>query len=821
MSDFLLRAVVGIKDDASGPAGRIGGYFANLKSKIKETEGGLASFNKHMGDLKTGMKFLAVGGAAAVLTKSLVGATLETGQLASNIKTLDVSDSGMSAIASEADKAGQSMGILKTEFLSAAYDVKSGISTLKDNELGAFTGIVAKTAKATKGSTSQMASYFGTVYNVYAKSYKDMSALDFGNMVGNMTAYAVKAYKTDGAKMQQAMESVGSAAASMGMSLQEQIVVLGSLSNTMSGGEAGTKLKSFMDKAGQAGTALGLSFTDAQGHLKPVADILDTIKGKFPDLKNAAAQAELKKALGSDEAVALVTNLADKTDALRSGISDLKESMKPGGKNFLESMASVASDNTISNTQKLDYGWQRLKETLGESIESPLNAVMSGIKDSLFWTIKFLNEHSKIKTAVAGLVSGAAIFVSLAGAIKVTTATLGLYKLMVQATGSATKTSLIPSIYNWISAKLTLSTVLWGHIKQMTIATAGYIRFAAQGIGTATIALWGYVKAGTAVAFNTMRSLITSAVSAGSAFLTSLIPAIWGAITATWSFTAALLANPITWVVVGVVALVAGIVLLAKNWDTVKAAFVGAWNSIKNAWGNAPGWFKGIVALILLPFWPFIQLGKLIINNWSGIKTFFSGLFDTVASVFTRIWEFVSNTLDSIGNKIKDAWAPLSSGLSAIGDFFFGDMSKKAEKSGKGFATGWAKGVRSNTDVVNKAVGAVMQSVSHYLPHSDAKIGPLSNLTKSGRSFVSTWTGGIDNEARSNNVVSSFINLQAKQINEKSPVVQKIASGNKTEAKNLFGNLAISVEGKDMSVNKLAALLAQVLDSELNRIGAV
>jgi hypothetical protein len=114
-----------------------------------------------------------------------------------------------------------------------------------------------------------------------------------------------------------------------------------------------------------------------------------------------------------------------------------------------------------------------------------------------------------------------------------------------------------------------------------------------------------------------------------------------------------------------------------------------------------------------------------------------------------------------------------------------------------------------------------MQSVSHYLPHSDAKIGPLSNLTKSGRSFVSTWTGGVDNEARSNNVVSRFINLQAKQINEKSPVVQKIAAGNKTEAKNLFGNLAISVEGKDMSVNKLASMLAQVLSQELNRIEAV
>lgn len=41
---------------------------------------------------------------------------------------------------------------------------------------------------------------------------------------------------------------------------------------------------------------------------------------------------------------------------------------------------------------------------------------------------------------------------------------------------------------------------------------------------------------------------------------------------ATLLFSAALWANPITWVVLGVAALVAGLVLLVRHWDTVKAA---------------------------------------------------------------------------------------------------------------------------------------------------------------------------------------------------------------------------------------------------------
>lgn len=52
-------------------------------------------------------------------------------------------------------------------------------------------------------------------------------------------------------------------------------------------------------------------------------------------------------------------------------------------------------------------------------------------------------------------------------------------------------------------------------------------------------------------------------------------PAIVSATTAVWGFTASLLANPVTWVVIGIMALAAAVIWCFKNFDKLKAGFMG------------------------------------------------------------------------------------------------------------------------------------------------------------------------------------------------------------------------------------------------------
>ena len=94
-----------------------------------------------------------------------------------------------------------------------------------------------------------------------------------------MTATAVQAFKTTGTEMSGAFTAIGAQATTAGIAMNEQMAVLGTLQATMSGSEAGTKYKSFLAGVGKAQDALNLTFTDSQGAMLLMVDILNQIKG--------------------------------------------------------------------------------------------------------------------------------------------------------------------------------------------------------------------------------------------------------------------------------------------------------------------------------------------------------------------------------------------------------------------------------------------------------------------------------------------------------------------------------------------------------------
>jgi predicted nucleic acid-binding Zn-ribbon protein len=113
---------------------------------------------------------------------------------------------------------------------------------------------------------------------------------------------------------------------------------------------------------------------------------------------------------------------------------------------------------------------------------------------------------------------------------------------------------------------------------------------------------------------------VAAAVSALGAALTVLAVAMAIATVKQWLMNAAILANPITWIVVGIVAAVAALiavgVALYKNWDTIKAKCSDLWNGVKKA-------FNGIKNAIMKPINAAKDGVKKAIDK---IKGFFSGL---------------------------------------------------------------------------------------------------------------------------------------------------------------------------------------------------
>jgi hypothetical protein len=123
--------------------------------------------------------------------------------------------------------------------------------------------------------------------------------------------------------------------------------------------------------------------------------------------------------------------------------------------------------------------------------------------------------------------------------------------------------------------------------------------------------------------------------------LLSAVVGIVGLVTAAqWAFNASLWASPITWVVVGIVALIAIIVLLVKNWDKVKAAAGKAWDWIKSKASSAWDWLK--------------KLPGKIGDAFSSLGSKISAPFKAGFNAISRAW---NNTVGNLSWTVP-GWVP-------------------------------------------------------------------------------------------------------------------------------------------------------------------
>lgn len=111
-----------------------------------------------------------------------------------------------------------------------------------------------------------------------------------------------------------------------------------------------------------------------------------------------------------------------------------------------------------------------------------------------------------------------------------------------------------------------------------------------------------------------------------------------GATSAAWAFIAPLLANPITWIVIGIIALIAGLVVLYYKWSWFHKLVDRTWHWIVHHW-------KLLAVILLGPFViPLILIASNIRKLWSVIKSIFNKMIHLariVGSVFKRIWSHI------------------------------------------------------------------------------------------------------------------------------------------------------------------------------------
>ncbi|MBA1302896.1 phage tail tape measure protein [Stutzerimonas stutzeri] len=512
-----LNFILKLTDQVSAPLGKVKMGFNELAEKGQDNI-------RQMGFGLAGMV-----GAGLAINESLQPA-LEMNRALGEVKSLGVAEDALQRLNDKALQFSVAYGANARDFVASAYDIQSAIAGLTGEQLSSFTNASNLLAKATKADAGTITSYVGTMYGIFKNQADAMGKAEWVENLTGQTALAVQMFKTTGKDMSDAFTSIGASATSAGIGLSEQVAILGTLQATMGGAEAGTKYKAFLSGVGGAQEKLGLSFTDSQGRMLPMLQILDKLKGKFGDTLDVAESDALKKAFGSDEAVGLIKLLMTDTTGLANSMEQL------GNVHGLEQAEKMAKA-MVDPWQQFGAAVQALRIAFGQALIPILTPLMERL------------------TGIAGTMTRWA----------------GLFPNITRLIGIAT-------------------LVVFG---------------LAAGIGAIT-----FVVALAKTAWLGLSAVWTIATAAA------------------WLFNAALWANPITWVVVGLIALGVAIGAAIIYWDEITAAIM---NTAAFQWVAAQ--------LTALSDW-FASMGGwsgMAKAAWDGILAIFYGAINGLIAMLNKI----------------------------------------------------------------------------------------------------------------------------------------------------------------------------------------
>lgn len=235
------------------------------------------------------------------------------------------------------------------------------------------------------------------------------------------------------------------------------------------------------------------------------------------------------------------------------------------------------------------------------------------------------------------------------------------------------------------------------------------------------------LKRGMESAFGSLASSVMPFLSPFIGFLTQFAPVLGpialglaAVAAAQWVWNAAQLANPVTWIMLGIVALIAGIVWLVMNWDSavkfllalwapIGGFFTAVWNGIIAGIIGAWNWIQQIIAVAWQAVvWVFqnLYLPGIILSHWNEIVAFTAGIWNGIMGFFAGIWTgIVGNVSAGIGGVV--GW--FSGMVDSITGFFDG-LVKNASDFGNNIVQGIINGVQGMAGNLMSVFGDLLPS---------------------------------------------------------------------------------------------------------------
>ncbi|MET7781504.1 phage tail tape measure protein [Streptomyces mirabilis] len=478
--------------------------------------------------------------------------------------------------------------------------------------------------------------------------------------------------------------------------------------------------------------AMGGSTTDAQGKVKGFAEVQGTLGQKVKQLK--AAFDSLMIQLGT-KLIPVVTKAIDFFNRHKSAAVALAGVI--GGVLALSVVAYAAK--LVMSAGKVVLGFGKM----GVGAIKASARVVQGFRSAAVAGSAFSGKAGSFGGALRKGFSAVASGAKAAG----------------RAVGGFAKT------LGSLAAKG--GTAAWKAISSGAKAAAGAMRTA----GTAALDLGRKMAVQTAQALRAAAAWAVQKVRLLAAAVAEKVTAA-----AQWLLNIAMDANPITLIVLAIIALVA-ILVLAYNkigWfrDFVNAAF----KMIGQAISWVVDWVKGHWPLLLAILTGPIGLATLmIVKHWDKIRSGFVTAYHAVVSVGSSLVGWVKalpgriiSYLAGLGGRLfstaSSAWGRFKSaavtgaanalayvrGIPGRVKGAMGNLGGLLLSAGKSLITGFISGIKSMVGSAFSAAHSVVSKIAGLFPHSPAKEGPFSGsgyTLHSGRALMDGLAQGINEGA--------------------------------------------------------------------------
>lgn len=506
--------------------------------------------------------------------------------------------------------------------------------------MGLAKGTMSETETATKLLT----------YGYENLGNKSNNAADEIRKQADMTAKLQQVYKMrDLAEFTDSMKDAIPAAALLGQKYEETSVAVATLQQAgWQGGKAGGSYAAILGQMEKASSELGVTLArNADGTMDFVGTI-DNLSSKYGDLRKVtpAVRDQLRATFG-DDGVRMLMVFQQQSGQMKKAMDDLRDSTGA------MAVARDKMENTdFGRMQKSLQKLESFKVSIAERIfgnprimEEIIPKFISGVEWAVNLGLAFADANPNLLTAILTIGAIATALLLVVGPIM---GVVGGLLTMAGTAVSACATALgaVSSFYSFVASGAALkkgqAIIRLLHIKYLAFsksATAAGV--AVKGFG-ARMAAAG--KAAAISAAQGIKSATLGMLGMAKGAILTATTALPGLIAATWAWTAALLANPMTWVVLGIMALIGAIVLCIVYWDEIAAACGAAWEWIKQTAGN------GIDFLMTLPGRYLDFLNQMASSFFDSGKKLWTTFADGILSVIKAPYNAVKNGLAFVDN---------------------------------------------------------------------------------------------------------------------------------------------------------------------------